>query len=67
MAPLTKTVGVVNGRRDREHWKLWLAPVELACAGNHGFSSRELNEIRHMVLNYEQIIIEAWDEHCRQR
>jgi hypothetical protein len=55
----------VHVRRDRRHCKFWLAPVELAW--NHGFSPRELNEIRHLVLEYEQIIIEAWNEHCGQR
>jgi len=46
-------------------FRLQRAPVELAW--NHGFSPRELNEIRHMVLEYEHIIIEAWNEHCGQR
>ena len=55
----------IHVRRDQQHCKFWLAPVELAW--NHGFSPRELNEIRHMVLEYEQIIIEAWNEHCHQR
>ena len=55
----------VHVRRDRRHCKFWLAPVELAW--NHGFSPRELNEIRHMVLEYKPIIIEAWNEHCGQR
>jgi hypothetical protein len=31
------------------------------------FHPRELNQIRHMVLEYEPIIIEAWNEHCGQR
>ena len=55
----------VHVRRDRQHCKFWLAPVELAW--NHGFNPRELNEIRHMVVEYEPIIIEAWNEHCGQR
>jgi hypothetical protein len=55
----------VHVRRDRQHCKLWLAPVELTW--NHGFGPRELNEIRRLVLEYEQIIIEAWNEHCGQR
>ena len=55
----------VHVRRDRQHCTLWLAPVELAW--NHGVSPRELNEIRHVVLENEQITIEAWNEHCGQR
>ena len=55
----------VHVRRDRQHCKFWLAPVELAW--NHEFSPRELNEIRHIVVEYEQPIIEAWHEHCGHR
>jgi hypothetical protein len=55
----------VHVRRDRQHAKFWLAPVELAW--NHGFSPRELNEIRRLVVEYEAHIIEAWHEHCGQR
>lgn len=55
----------VHVRRDRSHCKFWLAPVALAW--NHGFNPRELNEIRHMVVEYQEIIIEAWHEHCGQR
>jgi hypothetical protein len=43
----------------------WLAPVALAW--NHGFSPRELNEIRRLVLEHEPSIIEAWHEHCGER
>ena len=55
----------IHVRRDRAHCKFWLAPVALAW--NHGFNPRELNEIRHMVLESQEIIIEAWHEHCGQR
>jgi hypothetical protein len=39
--------------------------VELAW--DHGFSPRELNEIRRLVVEHEAPIIEAWHEHCGQR
>ena len=55
----------VHVRRDRQHCKFWLAPVDLAW--NHGFSARELNDIRRVVMANEQRIIEAWNEHCGQR
>jgi hypothetical protein len=55
----------VHVRRDRQHAKFWLAPVSLAW--NHGFSARELNEIRRLVVEHEPAIIEAWHEHCGQR
>jgi uncharacterized protein DUF4160 len=43
----------------------WLATVALAW--NHGFSPRELNEIRRVVVEHEPAIVEAWHEHCGQR
>jgi len=52
-------------RRDRHHAKFWLVPVELAW--KHGFSPRELNEVRRLVVDQQQAIIEAWNEHCGQR
>ena len=55
----------VHVRRDDKQAKFWLAPVELAW--NHGFSARELNDIRRFVSDYSSKIIEAWDEHCGQR
>jgi hypothetical protein len=55
----------VHVRRDRQQCKFWLAPA--AVAWNHGFTTRELNDIRRLVVANEQIIIEAWNEHCGQR
>ncbi len=55
----------VHVRRDRQHCKFWLAPIDFAW--NHGFSPRELNDIRRQVMANEQIIVEAWNEHCGQR
>jgi len=55
----------VHVRRDRQNCKFWLAPVDLAW--NHGFSARELNDIRRVVMGNEQVIIEAWNEQCGQR
>lgn len=55
----------VHVRRDRQQAKFWLAPVALAW--NHGFSARELNDIRRLVVTNERAIIEAWHEHCGQR
>ena len=52
-------------RRDRQQAKFWLAPVALAW--NHGFSARELNDIRHLIVEHEPAIVEAWYEHCGQR
>jgi hypothetical protein len=42
--------------------KFWLMPVVLSS--NHGFSPRELNRIRVIILHNVQHILEAWYEHC---
>jgi hypothetical protein len=52
----------VHVRRDRCESKFWLNPAILAW--NHGFTPRELNEIRRIIIENEARIIEAWDEHC---
>ena len=52
----------VHVRRDRSECKFWLDPVVLAW--NRGFTPRELNEIRRIIIENEVLIREAWDEHC---
>lgn len=52
----------VHVRRERNESKFWLVPVVLAW--NRGFTARELNEIRRIIIEREAVIIEAWDEHC---
>jgi hypothetical protein len=54
----------VHVRRENAEAKLWLQPVALAW--NRGFSPRELNEIRRIIVDNESTIIEAWHEHCGQ-
>ena len=52
----------VHVRRDTNTCKFWLEPVELAA--NHGFSPRELNDIRRRVVTHHPGLVEAWHEHC---
>ena len=52
----------VHVRRERNQAKFWLQPVVLAW--NRGFSARELNELRRIIVEHEVVIIEAWHEHC---
>ena len=52
----------VHTRRDQCESKFWLNPAILAW--NRGFTPRELNEIRRIIIENEALIIEAWDEHC---
>ena len=54
----------VHVRREHAEAKFWLQPVALAW--NRGFSSRELNDARRIIVDNESIIIEAWHEHCGQ-
>jgi hypothetical protein len=41
--------------------KYWLESVELAA--NHGFRSGELTEIRQLVLQHRQQLLEAWHDY----
>ena len=51
-------------KRENMLCKFWLEPVVLAS--NDGFSPRELNQIRGLVVKYRGHLLEAWDEHCGQ-
>ena len=52
----------VHVRRERSVCKFWLEPVALAY--NNGFSAKELNRIRQIIVDRLEHIREAWDEHC---
>ena len=52
----------VHVQRERMTCKFWLRPV--ALARNQGFSAAELNGIRRLVLESQEAIVEAWNEHC---
>jgi hypothetical protein len=54
----------VHVQQDRAVCKCWLEPVVLAS--NNGFSAKELNRIRKIILDNLEHIREAWDEHCSQ-
>jgi hypothetical protein len=41
--------------------KFWLDPVQLAT--NHGFRSRELNEIERLIKEHQAQLLEAWNEY----
>jgi hypothetical protein len=55
----------VHARRERAVCKFWPRPVTLAR--NHGFSPRELNQIRAIIRRELDRIEEAWREHCGER
>ncbi len=44
--------------RDRESAKFWLNSGELA--NNIGYSPKELRKLRKLVLEHQQLFLEAW-------
>jgi Domain of unknown function (DUF4160) len=52
----------VHVRRDKKVCKFWIEPVVLSR--NNGFSAKELNRNRILVLEYLGRILVAWEEHC---
>jgi hypothetical protein len=52
----------VHVQRERKLCKFWLEPV--ALASNDGFSPKELNRIRKLILENIDPMREAWHEHC---
>ena len=51
-------------RRERATAKFWLDPVLLShCAG---FNPHELNQIRRLILEHRDRIMEAWREQCTE-
>ena len=41
--------------------KFWLNPVELAV--NYGYNARELNQMKQIIEENQQLLLEAWHEH----
>lgn len=52
----------VHVQRERMTCKFWLDPLTLAR--NRRFSPRELNQIRNILQENLEKIIEAWHDHC---
>jgi hypothetical protein len=52
----------VHVQKNKMICEFWLEPVVLS--NNYGFSARELNQIRRIILADLPLIIEAWNEHC---
>jgi len=51
----------IHAKRDRQIAKFWLAPV--ALAKNIGFRRHELDRIAKLIIQNENKLIEAWNEH----
>ena len=52
-------------KRERFVAKYWLVP-RVEFASNDGFADHELNEIRRIVEEHREVLLEAWHEHFRQ-
>lgn len=52
----------IHAQRERMICKFWLESVVLS--NNHGFTSKELNNIREIIYNNKNKMVEAWYEHC---
>jgi hypothetical protein len=52
----------IHVQRERTVCKFWLEPI--ALSKNYGFTSKELNNIREIIYNNRNQIVEAWYEHC---
>lgn len=52
----------VHVERNDMNCKFWLHRASLAA--NYGFSTKELNKIRKIIINNKVLIAEAWHEHC---
>ena len=52
----------VHVRRERKVCKFRLEPVVLGR--NDGFSAKELNRIRSLIVDNLEHVLNSWDEHC---
>ncbi len=41
--------------------KFWLEPVELESS--YGFSAKEINQMRKLVVEHQKTLVEAWYEY----
>ncbi len=47
--------------RDEQSCKFWLQPV--ALASNLGFNAKKLRDIERLVIDNQQLLLEAWNEY----
>ncbi|MBD1909653.1 MULTISPECIES: DUF4160 domain-containing protein [unclassified Leptolyngbya] len=51
----------IHVKRDRQLAKFWLIPI--ALEKNRGFKEHELNDIKKVVEEYHQTLLEAWHDY----
>ena len=54
----------IHIERAESYAKFWLDPVRIAIG--FGFSSNELNELHSIIEEYQDQIVEKWDEYFAQ-
>jgi hypothetical protein len=52
----------IHVRREKRTCKFWLEPVVLGR--NDGFSAHELSNIRRLIEDHLDQMLEDWNEHC---
>lgn len=53
----------IHGERDNCEAKFWLDPIRLERS--HGFSRKEINQVRGLVEQHQQQLMESWNEFFR--
>ncbi len=51
----------IHIRAGKAQAKFWLAPVRFATSS--GFKPHELRRIERLVIEHQQLFVEAWHEH----
>ena len=50
----------IHVERDEGEAKFWLEPLRLERS--HGFGRKEINKLRRLVGQHQQILLESWNE-----
>jgi hypothetical protein len=53
----------IHVERDECEAKFWLEPIRLARSS--GFSRKEINTIRELVVGHQEQLLESWNEFFR--
>ena len=51
----------IHVEQDDNVAKFWLEPVELASS--YGFSAKDINQIRKLVIDHQTTLLQAWHEY----
>ena len=51
----------IHVEKDDDVAKFWLEPV--ALASSFGFSAKEINQLRKLVIAHQETLLQAWHEY----